>query len=81
MGDILLNDLFHLTDKEINNGKISLNISSGKGAPLCLDRWLKDGSTSDGFWAYYGDQCNFRVGYLNLAFYMHFYDKTECSVR
>ena len=69
MEEILLNDIFHLTDEEIRSCKISLNISSGKNAPLCLDRWLKDGSTSDGFWAYYGNQCNFRVGYFNLAFY------------
>ncbi len=69
MEEIFLNDLFCLNDEEIKNCKISLNISSGKGGDLCLNYWLKDKSTSAGFWCYYGKQCNFKVGKLCLAFY------------
>lgn len=69
MEDIYLNDVINFTDEEINNCKISLNISQGKGGRLCLDAWLEDGSTRDGFWCYYGPQSNFRVGKLCLAFY------------
>ena len=73
--DIRLNDILHLTKEQIDNSKISLNISSGKGARLCLDSWLKwrdsdlKRATQDGFWAWYGIQRNFRVNTLCFAFY------------
>lgn len=67
--EIMLNDILHLTNEEIEKSKISLNISSGKNACLCIDSWLKDKSTKDGFWAYYGKQRNFRVGQYCFAFY------------
>lgn len=69
MDNIFLNDILNLTEEEIDNCKISLNISQGKGGKLCLDSWLEDGNTYDGFYSYYGIQANFKVGYLCLAFY------------
>lgn len=69
MVDIYLNDILNLTDAEIDNCKISLNISQGKHGRLCLDSWLEDGNTYDGFYSYYGPQANFKVGNLCLAFY------------
>ena len=69
MENIFLNDIIHFTDDEIDNCKISLNISQGKGGRLCLDSWLEDGNARDGFWCYYGKQSNFKVGKLCLAFY------------
>ncbi len=69
MDNIFLNDIINFTEAEINNCKISLNISQGKGGRLCLDSWLEDGNTRDGFWCDYGPQSNFSVGKLCLAFY------------
>lgn len=69
MADIYLNDIIQFTDEEINNCKITLNISQGKKGGLCLDSWLQDHNTSDGFWPYYGKQKSFKVGNLCLAFY------------
>ena len=69
MTDIYLNDILGFSKEEIENCKISLNISQGKGGRLCLDSWLEDGNTNDGFCAYYGPQCNFSIGKLCLAFY------------
>ncbi len=69
MEDIFLNDILHFSKEEINNCKISLNISEGKNGRLCLDTWLENGSTSAGFCCYYGKQSNFKVGKMCLAFY------------
>lgn len=69
MGEIYLNDIVNFSKEEIENGKISLNISNGKYGDLCLNIWLETRSTSDGFWCYYGNQSNFKVGQNCLAFY------------
>lgn len=67
---IYLNDIFNLTDKEIDNCKISLSISEGKNGQLCIDSWLRDETNlSSGFWPYYGIQTNFKVGQYCLCFY------------
>lgn len=66
---IYLNDILNLSKDEIINCKLSLNITQGKGGRLCLDSWLEDGNTYDGFYSNYGRQANFKVGNLCLAFY------------
>lgn len=67
---IYLNDIFNLTDEEIDNCKISLSISEGKNGQLCIDSWLRDETNlSSGFWPYYGTQTNFKVGQYCLCFY------------
>lgn len=69
MGEIYLNDIINFSENEINNSKISLNISEGKNGRLCLDSWLETKSTRPGFWCYYGKQKNFKIGQYCLAFY------------
>ena len=69
MENIYLNDIIHFSKEEIDNCKISLNISQGRNGRLCLDSWLEDGNTDDGFCCYYGIQSNFSVGKMCLAFY------------
>lgn len=46
-----------------------MNISDGKNASLCIDSRLKDKYVGSGFWPYYGESRNFKVGQLLLAFY------------
>ena len=60
--DILLNDILHLDNKDVEKSKMSLNISSGKNAPLCIKQWLEDESVDAGFSAYSGKQRNFQIG-------------------
>lgn len=69
MENIYLNDILNFTDEEIDNCKISLNISQGKNGKLCLDSWLENGNNYDGFYSYSGLQANFKIGNLCLAFY------------
>lgn len=38
--DLKLNDILHLTDEEIRNSKIELNISAGKYGDSYIDLWL-----------------------------------------
>lgn len=68
MENIYLNDILNFTDEEIDNCKISLNISQGKNGKLCLDSWLENGNNYDGFYSYSGLQANFKIGNLCLAF-------------
>lgn len=39
--DLKLNDVLHLTQKEIGNSKIEFNMQAGSGGQPFLDRWLK----------------------------------------
>lgn len=54
MENIYLNDILNFTDEEIDNCKISLNISQGKNGKLCLDSWLENENNYDGFYSYSG---------------------------
>ncbi len=39
--DLLLNDILHLSQEEINKSKIEFNMQAGSGGQPFLDRWLK----------------------------------------
>ena len=39
--DLMLNDLLQLTDDEIANSRIELNMTAGAGEERFVDRWLK----------------------------------------
>lgn len=69
MNEIFLNNVFRLTDDEIKNSKISLNIREVKTGPLCIDSWLKDKYAGHGFCAYLGKKNNFRLDQYCFAFY------------
>lgn len=65
--EIELNCLLGLTDEEIKNSKIELNMNAGSGGESFLDRWLTntDDSKATGtcescsYWGWYGDKRNF----------------------
>src|SRR5574344_1104312 len=68
-----LNNILNLTEEEIKNSKIELNMRAGIGGEYYLDRWLKlteeekeSGISDCSYWGWYGKQKNFNVG--NLAF-------------
>ena len=39
--DLLLNDILHLSQKEIDNSKIEFNMKAGSAGQAFLDIWLK----------------------------------------
>ena len=40
MNKIKLNDILHLTEEEIKNSKMELNITDGAGGKQYIDKWL-----------------------------------------
>lgn len=38
---IKLNDILHLTEEEISNSRIELNMIAGQGGEAFMDRWLR----------------------------------------
>lgn len=74
--DLLLNDILHLSQEEINNSKIEFNMQAGRGGQPFLDRWLKhseedktNGTCKDcSYWGWYGKQRNFYPGQWVFSF-------------
>ena len=73
--EFMMNDLFHLTDVEIANCKIELNMTAGRNAEKFIDRWLRSdettkasGITDCSFWPWYGEKKNFQVGQTVFSF-------------
>ena len=74
--DLLLNDVLHLTQEEIENSKIEFNMQAGNGGKPFIDIWLKhseqekvSGTCKEcSFWGWYGKQRNFYPGQLVLSF-------------
>lgn len=69
--DLLLNDIFNLTNEEISNSRIEFNMQAGSGGQSYLDRWLKhteyeksEGICKDcSYWSWFGSkQRNFYPG-------------------
>lgn len=67
--DIMLNDIFKLTEDELNNSKIELNMTDGSGAIPLIDKWLSfdydtklNGTGNCSYWTSYGNQKNFSIG-------------------
>lgn len=78
---IKLNDILHLSDEEINNSKIELNMVEGKNGEAYIDKWLsldiKDkvsGITECSYWPWYGNSRNFQVGQKVFSFIRKNYD-------
>ena len=75
---ILLNNLLNLTEEQIENSKIELNMTAGKasdGAESFIERWMKtsvenkeSGKTECSFWGWYGTQRNFYPGQWVFSF-------------
>lgn len=74
--NLLLNDILHLSNDEINNSKIESNMQAGVGGQPFIDRWLKntDDEKLNGtcpecsYWGWYGKQRNFYPGQWVFSF-------------
>ncbi len=74
--ELSLNSIFNLSNKEINNSKIELNMRSGSQGISYLNKWLKysDDDKRNGlcrdcsYWAWYGDKNNFKENNLVFSF-------------
>ena len=66
MIDLHLNDILHLTNEEISNSKIALNMSYG-GKPH-RERWFENHDVSYSYYSYQGNKRNYRVGQLAFGF-------------
>ena len=72
---ILLNDIFKLNADEINNSKIELNMTAGRGGETFIERWLnsepdarQSGLTECSYWGWYGNKRNFYNGQWVFSF-------------
>lgn len=73
--DLLLNDILNLSDAEIDNSRIELNMTEGSGGIDYLDKWLslgqeeKDSGITDcSYWGWYGNKKNFNIGQTVFSF-------------
>lgn len=66
MKDLYLNDIFNLSEKEIENSKIVLDMTAdGK---RCIDIWNTTRDVSYTYWSNYGEQKNFKKGQRCFGF-------------
>lgn len=74
---IMLNDILNFTDEEIDNAKITLNMTAGIGGDNFLDYYLKFGNFKESqkhcYWSHSGDkkenQRHFtKIGQINVGF-------------
>lgn len=70
-----LNSIFHLSQAEIENSKIELNLKAGAGGTPFIEKWLlltraeKDGGVTEcSYWGWYGGKRNFTVGQTVFSF-------------
>lgn len=73
--ELRLNSIFNLSEEEIKNSKIELNISNGKYGDSYLDIWLSldeeaktGGKNKISYWPWYGRSRNFYVGQNVFSF-------------
>lgn len=75
--DLQLNQILNLSQDEIDNSKIELNMQAGRGGQPFLDRWLKhseeekaSGTCAEcSYWGWYGKQGrNFKPGQWVFSF-------------
>lgn len=76
INNIKLNDILRLSEEEIFNSKIELNMQAGAGGEAYIDLWLycdeidKGNGTCPecGYWGWYGNQRNFIPGQWVFSF-------------
>lgn len=73
--DLMLNHILCLKEKEIENSKIELNMTAGRGGESQLDKWIisdvdskSNGKNSCSYWGWYGEKRNFSEGQLVFSF-------------
>lgn len=71
----MLNTILGLTEAEIENSKIELNMTSGSGGECFLDLWIlsdtsakNNGTAKCSYWGWYGKKRNFQVGQWVFSF-------------
>lgn len=64
--DLLLNDVLNLSDEDIENSRIELNMTECSGGIAYIDKWLslvqdeKDSGITDcSYWGWYGNKKNY----------------------
>lgn len=72
---LLLNDLFNLSNDEINNSKIELNMRPGNSTIPFIETWLSldynkkvNGLTGFSYWTSYGNKRNFSINNIVFSF-------------
>lgn len=80
--ELLLNKIFNLSDEEIENSRLELNMSVGSGGEAFADKWLSlsedsrlSGRTDCSYWGWYGKQRNFYPGDYVFSFIKLEYDE------
>ena len=75
MKNIMLNDLLNLTNDQLDNCKIELNMTAGKNGEILLERWLNhnsdekiSGLTNCSYWGWFQDKRNFTPGQIVFSF-------------
>lgn len=73
---IPLNSILNLSEEDIANSKIELNMDAGRGGESFMDRWLcyseeekvNGTCTECSYWGWYGNKRNFAVGQMVFSF-------------
>lgn len=80
--ELPLNNIFYLSESEINNSRIELNMREGSGGIFYIDKWLSleqsvrdSGITDCSYWGWYGNKKNFNVGQTVFSFIKMSYDE------
>ena len=82
MMEIALNDIFQLSNDELNNSRIELNMKEGPNGVAYIDKWLNldedvkcSGITDCSYWGWYGTNRNFSEGQTVFSFIKLGYNK------
>lgn len=80
--ELKLNSILNLSDDDLKNSKIELNISRGKYGEKYIDVWLaldedakKSGKNNISYWPWYGKSHNFHEGQLVFSFIKKSYNE------
>ena len=80
--DLSLNNILNLTQEEIDNSRIELNMTEGSGGVSYIDKWLSlneeeksSGITDCSYWGWYGKKKNFNIGQTVFSFIKISYDE------
>ncbi len=80
--EIALNFIFNLSVNEIQNSRIELNMTSGRGGEMIIDKWLsssehekENGTSLCSYWGWFGSKKNFNIGQTVFSFVKISYDE------
>ena len=80
--ELPLNYILNLSEAELDNSRIELNMTEGAGGIAYIDKWLsltqaeKDSGLTDcSYWGWYGNKKNFNIGQTVFSFVKMSYDE------